>query len=153
MKTLCKKLFAASLFLIVVSLNAQDNRLEKLFNGQKLPFQYEKESLRYLVGYPLANGRAQIVRVSAYHTIGDIPTINISTLVKSSKLKGRELENWVATANQNIKNGKFSVNKDLVFFQIEIPVNASDKSILEVIDLVANEGDKAEAELTQGDNY
>ncbi|MFN4298648.1 MAG: hypothetical protein ACK4EX_02835 [Thermaurantimonas sp.] len=153
MKSILKTLLTSLSVLAVLNINAQDARLEKILNNQKLPYQYDQENVRYIVGYPLKKGRAQIVKITAYHTIGSISTMTISTMVRSTTLKGTELENWVTSVNKRIKNGKFKLNREVVFFEVEIPVNSSDKSILEALELVAVEGDKAEVELTEGDNF
>ncbi|GCD76781.1 hypothetical protein JCM31826_02630 [Thermaurantimonas aggregans] len=153
MKSINLRLLTILFFCTITFANAQDTRLEKIFKSKNLPFQYEREALRYLVGYPLKNGRAQIVKVTAFHTIGNIDNITISTMVRSSRLKGNELSAWVTNTNKKIKHGSFRLNKEAVNFELEIPVNSTDKSILEALEMVAAEGDKAELELAEGDDF
>lgn len=153
MKTFHKNLFLSVSMIISAYAYSQDARLENILNKNQIAFQYDSESLRYFIGFRLNNQRAQLVKIDAFHTKGDIKDMRIYTMVRSEKINGKDLENWVLEKNKKVKKGNYNYKRDVVFFEITIPVKSSDKAILDAIRTVAEEGDKAEKELASGDEY
>lgn len=141
------------MLLYAMKVSAQDSRMENLFIKNNFEYVYDQEGYRYIVKVKIKNKRYQRLSISAFHIIGSVDSLTVSTMVKSTKLSTDNLEKWVKNANSKVKKGVYFKNKDVVFFELVIPVKYSDNELLKAIKTVAESGDNMEKELSEGDNY